>query len=72
LTIIKFDISQTSNVLVEIFNYKGQKLKTLVNEHKFAGSFKTVFNAVNLASGIYFYRITTDNFIDVKRMLLIK
>lgn len=51
----------------------GREIATLVNEEKSAGNYKFEFNASDLASGVYYYHITVGNeFIETKKMLLIK
>jgi flagellar hook assembly protein FlgD len=63
--------------VVEIFNLLGQKIKTLVNEDKVAGSYTASWNGttekgLTAASGIYFYRIKTENFSSTKKMILMR
>jgi hypothetical protein len=50
----------------------GELVVTLVNEHLNAGYHEYEFNASNLASGIYIYRIKADNFVDTKKMILLR
>ena len=50
----------------------GREVKTLVNEYKTKGSYDVTFNAGNLASGVYIYRLTVNNFSSVKKLLLMK
>lgn len=76
-TTIKYDLQKSGKVVIEIFNLLGQKIKTLVNEDKTAGSYTTTWNGTTdkglyAASGIYFYRIKTENFSNTKKMLLIR
>ncbi len=47
-------------------------MATLINEEKPAGSYSVAFNAANLPSGIYFYKIEAGNFVEVKKMTLLK
>jgi hypothetical protein len=47
-------------------------VKTLVNEEKVAGSYSVDFNASDFSSGVYFYKLESEGFSDVKRMILIK
>ncbi|MBN1638291.1 MAG: T9SS type A sorting domain-containing protein, partial [Ignavibacteriales bacterium] len=54
------------------YNVLGQEIATLVNEEKLAGTHIVEFNASNLSSGIYFYRIETGKFVETKKMLLLK
>src|SRR5204863_923408 len=56
-TIIEFALPKSSFVTVKIYNSLGQEVNTLVNEFKQAGNFSVNFNAANLPSGVYFYKI---------------
>ncbi len=71
-TKIVFKLSQKSDVKIEIFNLSGKFLEILINETKPAGLHEVKFNANNLASGVYLYRIQANNFIEMQKMLLIK
>lgn len=71
-TTIKFDIPQTTNVKLEIFDMLGNKIQTLSNENYKAGTYSFDFNAAGLASGIYFCRIEAGDFSAVQKMTLIK
>jgi len=71
-TTIKFDLPEKSNVSIVIYNVLGQTISSLVNEELNAGYHEVNFNAENLSSNIYFYRIQTDNNIAVKKMMVIK
>jgi len=57
---------------LKIYNLLGQEIKTLVNEEKPAGSYEIIFNATNLSSGIYFYRLQAGSFVETKKMVLMK
>ena len=76
-TMIEYCIKEDSKVLIEIYNIKGQKVKTLVNEFKEAGYHSVIWNGKDsnckpVASGIYFYRMKTDNYQKIRKMILIK
>ncbi|MCB0726418.1 MAG: T9SS type A sorting domain-containing protein [Ignavibacteriae bacterium] len=72
-TSIRFDIQKGSNVSLEVYNIKGQKVATLINnEFVSPGTKEVSFNASNLTSGIYYYTLSTGNFTDTKKMMLIK
>ncbi len=71
-TRISFSIPQQSNVTLKIYDVLGKEVMTLVNEVKSPGSYEVEFNAANLASGAYFYKIQAGKFNDIKRMVLIK
>jgi hypothetical protein len=67
-----FDIPRQSNVEVTIFDILGRKIKVLVNELKQAGRYEVNFNANDLPSGVYFYRLISGNYVNAKKLLLLK
>ncbi len=71
-TVINYTIPNAGMTKVEVFNILGQKVITLVNKNLEAGSHKVEFNASNLTSGIYFYKLQSNNFTSIKKMMLIK
>ncbi|MEJ2617339.1 MAG: T9SS type A sorting domain-containing protein, partial [Ignavibacteriaceae bacterium] len=71
-TSIQYSIASRQFVELKIFNVLGQEIKTIVNEEKPAGNYQVEFNAANLPSGVYFYRIQAGSFNQVRKMLLIK
>ncbi|MEJ2615268.1 MAG: T9SS type A sorting domain-containing protein [Ignavibacteriaceae bacterium] len=71
-TSIKYSIASRQFVELKIFNVLGQEIQTLINEEKSAGSYQIEFNAADLSSGVYFYRIHAGSFNQVRKMLLIK
>ena len=71
-TQIDFSLPQQSNVQLKVYNTLGQLVTTLVNGNLSAGSHSVTFDARNLASGLYIYRLSAGNFTSVKKMLLLK
>jgi hypothetical protein len=71
-TVIKFGLPKDEYVTIEIYNNLGQLVSVVVNENKSAGYYEIRLDGMNYSSGIYFYRIKAGNFIDTKKMLLIK
>ncbi len=71
-TEILFTLPKNSNVTLEVFNILGQKVSTLVDSYKTVGTHTVAWDASNLSSGIYLYRLKADNFVSEKKMLLIK
>ncbi len=71
-TNINFSIPKSGLVTLKIYDMTGKEVATLVNEVKSAGSYLVGFNASNLPSGAYFYRVSSGNFVDTKKMMLIK
>jgi hypothetical protein len=59
-------------VSLQVFDVLGREVAMLLNEEKPAGKYDIQFDAANLPSGIYFYRITTNNFTHAKKMILIR
>lgn len=71
-TEIRYSVPERSLVTMEIYNALGQKIMTLVNGTKEAGSYTVTFNADNLPSGVYMYRLSTGKFSETKKMILEK
>ena len=75
-TRIQFSIpnaaTDSRSVKLEIYDISGKLIRTLLNEDLSAGMYEIDFEASGLATGTYFYRLTTDNFTETKKMLLIK
>ena len=63
---------QSSNVVIKVFNVLGTEIETLVNEEKSVGTYELNWNAANLPSGIYFYKLQTSNFVQIRKMILLK
>jgi hypothetical protein len=72
LTKIRYQIPQTSFVSLKISDVLGKEEAILVNEEKSPGNYEVNFNANNLSSGIYFYTLKAGNFIETKKMVLMK
>jgi hypothetical protein len=72
ITTIKFDIPESGNVILKIYDIRGKEVKTLFSEHFFAGEYEAVFDAAGLTSGVYFYKLITKNYTKTKRMILVK
>ncbi len=71
-TKINFELKKESNVTLKIYDILGEEVATLVNGRKKAGRYTVKFNASNLASGIYFYRLNAGTFTAIKKMILMK
>ncbi len=71
-TTIKYSIPKGGLVTLKIFNILGQQVVTLVNKEQRAGEYSIEFSLMNLASGVYFYRIQTGNYSLTKKMILLK
>ena len=71
-TNIEFSIPKLSNIKIAVYNMQGKEVAALLNERLSAGSYRVDFDETNLSSGIYFYRMETEEFIQTKTMVLIK
>ena len=71
-TKINFALPKQGLVTIKVYDMLGKEIETLVNEVKSAGKYTVDFNGSKLSSGVYFYRIQANDFIDVKRMMLVK
>jgi hypothetical protein len=71
-TIINYQLSMFSNVSLKVYDVLGQEVKTLVNENKPAGRYEVTFNGADFPSGVYFVRMESGDFRNIKRMVLIK
>ena len=76
-TIIEYSLAEDCNVNIKIYNILGQKVRILVNEHQGKGLKRITWdgksdNRETVSSGIYFYRIQTDNFNQTKKMVIVK
>lgn len=71
-TVIEYQLPKQSQVELQIYNMLGQLVRTLVNKVQEAGSYKVNLDASQLASGVYFYRIKANDFVAIKKMLLMK
>ncbi len=71
-TTINYSLPLDSRVTINIYSITGELVRSLVNEDKSAGSYSVELNASDLASGTYFYRLIANDFVQTKKMLLIK
>lgn len=71
-TTINFQVPVTAQVTLKVFDVLGNEVITIVNEVKQAGSYDVTFNGAGLSSGVYFYQLKARNFIDTKKLTLIK
>ncbi len=71
-TKIKFDVPQSSKIKLSVFDISGKEMEVLFNDKLSPGSYEFKWDASQYSSGVYFYRIQSNEFIETKRMLLIK
>jgi hypothetical protein len=77
MTVIRYSLSQRSQVSIAIFNILGQEVTTLVDKTQPAGAYETIWDGIDrsgqrVGSGIYFYRITAGDFSETRKMVLLK
>ncbi|MEQ9308626.1 MAG: T9SS type A sorting domain-containing protein [Balneolaceae bacterium] len=71
-TTIKYTLSEAGKVNITVFNLLGQRIRTLVDEQKPVGNYEIRFDASSLTSGVYFYKMQSNNFTAIQKMTLIK
>ncbi len=71
-TTVKFDLPKNTLVKLKVYDIIGREIATLVNKSLNAGTYSVDWNASQYSSGVYFYKLETESFTDVKRMMLIK
>ena len=72
ITSIAFDLAADSQVRLQIYNIRGERVATLVNQKLAVGNYAIHWDASRFPSGIYFYVLNAGNFTDVKKMMLLK
>jgi photosystem II stability/assembly factor-like uncharacterized protein len=71
-TTIRYDLPHASRVSLKVYNTLGQEVATLVNDTKAAGVYTVQFDAGRLASGVYFYRLQAGNFVETKKLVVLR
>lgn len=71
-TNISYQLKENGFVNLKVYNFIGETVAELVNQRQAQGNYSIAFNAANLPSGIYLYKLQTDNFSDVKKMILLR
>lgn len=71
-TVIRYQLVNSGPVSIKVYDIVGREIMTLVNEEKQQGRYQVKFDASNLSSGIYFYRIVATGFTESKKMILTK
>ena len=71
-TQIEFGIPYAGNVEIKLYDILGREAAMILNEHRSAGRYKVEFNAGGLTSGMYFYKIVSGNYSEIKKMILLK
>jgi hypothetical protein len=71
-TVIRYQLPEPASVKLEIFDLMGRKISTLLDRRQSAGAHSIEFDASDLSSGVYIYRLQTGGFVSTKKMMLIK
>ena len=72
VTQINYELDRSGKVVLELFDVRGSKIKTLVNEHHDAGSHQLTFDGSKMSSGVYFYSMTTNGISKTRKLVLMK
>lgn len=71
-TTIQYGLPESGNVTMEVYDMTGRRVATLVNENQRAGWHEITFDASNLASGMYIYRMQSGDFVNTRKLILVK
>jgi DUF1680 family protein len=71
-TQINYSVPKNSNLAIKVYNLLGQEIKTLFEGYRLQGNYSATFDASGLSSGIYLYKMTADNFADIKKTILLR
>ena len=71
-TLIKYQLPENGFVSLKVYDVLGKEVATIINQQQTAGNYSVNFNAVNLTSGVYFYQLKSGNFVQVKKMILLR
>ena len=72
VTQINYELDRSGEVVLELFDVRGSKIKTLVNEYHDAGSYQFTFDGSQMSSGVYFYSMTTNGISKTRKLVLMK
>ncbi len=72
ITSIKYEIPKQSHVELKVYDILGREISTIVNEEQVAGKHEAKFNGENLSSGVYIYKLKARNYLEIKKMMLLK
>lgn len=72
VTNISYSISKAQYIVIKVFDVLGNEVSTLVNKKQNAGSYSVEWDAANAPSGVYYYKLSTENFSDTRKMILLK
>lgn len=72
VTKIKFSVPSSETIQIKVYDILGKEITTILNEYKQAGIYEVEFDATNLPSGVYYYRVLSGNYSETKKMLLLR
>ena len=72
VTKIKYSIPKASQVIIKVYDVLGKEVSTLVNQFRNAGEYEVEFNAINIPSGVYIYKMVSGNVVKAKKLLFLK
>jgi hypothetical protein len=71
-TVVRYQLPLASNVRLVVFDLLGREVSSLVNEREGPGSYEVKFDGAGLSSGVYFYRLTADNLVQTRKLMLLR
>ena len=71
-TVVSCQLPVASDVRLVVYDLLGREVAVLMDEHKEAGTYRMMFDASMLSTGVYFYRMTSGDFVECRKMLLVK
>jgi hypothetical protein len=71
-TVIKYQLPKSRHVTLKVYDIIGKEVAVLVDEQKNAGSYQVTLNDFRLASGVYLYQLKAGNFVETKKLILLK
>jgi hypothetical protein len=71
-TTFRYSIPTQSKVIIKVYDMLGNEIATLMDEEKSVGTYELTWNAASLSSGIYFYQLKAGDFVNTKKMILLK
>jgi hypothetical protein len=72
VTRISYSLPNREHVSLKVYDMLGHEVATVVNEEQTAGTHEVTFNGINLASGVYYYRLLSGSYVDTKKFILVK
>jgi hypothetical protein len=71
-TVVRYQLPAASNVRLVVFDLLGREVSSLVNEREGPGSYEVKFDGAGLSSGVYFYRLTADNLVQTRKLMMLR